>query len=449
MAPKISQNLGEKGEGARAARIKKLNGELIPRSRSPASTLGKLSGKLSAGVIKEVKSSIPPSSTPVEDKTQPTIMCYLKGGSQENNPEYTVPLLVDTQLPLNGKRVADGGDRGHSEDAREIAKGKDSLLTRLHAEVELLEGGKDHPAQLKYKEMHIPLGENMQPSFAEPEIYDVLQASQGKATGPPVGDAGDLSHMAQSPEAGVEAIGTKKKVPDWSKDGGDKLYSLTEDSDSTNSNQSLTETGASISSESGSFLSPTESTVRQRQRESKGLKVRTPIRDGVELSAQSRKTLKWDYSGTNLMSTAEAHIPEAQVKAEKRADAPVCSSDLSIGTRNTDSEMLQSIYDSIKELQTETRAESRRARLATKQLQGTVCKVVKSCTEIEEKLSTMEERTMAVEADEHTDSNWLRVTLGGQIPTEDQTTLGQEVTMEELVDALEALPNGKAVGPDG
>ncbi|KAJ1109503.1 hypothetical protein NDU88_006863 [Pleurodeles waltl] len=145
--------------------------------------------------------------------------------------------------------------------------------------------------------------------------------------------------MAQSPEAGVEAIGTKKKVPGWPKDGGDKFYSLTEDSDSTNSDQSSSETGASISSESGSFLSLAESTVRQRRRESKGLKVRAPIRDGGELSAQSRKTLKWDYSGTNLMSTAEAHIPEAQAKAEKRADAPVGTSDLSIGTRNTDSEM--------------------------------------------------------------------------------------------------------------
>ncbi|KAJ1145822.1 hypothetical protein NDU88_012106 [Pleurodeles waltl] len=61
--------------------------------------------------------------------------------------------------------------------------------------------------------------------------------------------------------------------------------------------------------------------------------------------------------------------------------------------------MLQSIYDSIKELQNETRAESRRARMTTKHLQGTVRKVVKSCAEIEGKLSTMEERTMAVEAD--------------------------------------------------
>ncbi|KAJ1116855.1 hypothetical protein NDU88_005060 [Pleurodeles waltl] len=242
----------------------------------------------------------------------------------------------------------------------------------------------------------------MLPGFAEQETYDPFQASQGEATSPLAGDAGNSSHMVQTFEAGVEAIGTKKKVPDWPKGGGDKFYSLTEDSDSTNSDQNSSETGASIFSESGSFSSLEESILRQRRRESKGLKLRAPFRDGAELSAQSRKTLKWDFSGTNLMSTAEVHIPEAQDKAEKAekgADARVCSSDLNIGTRNTDSEMLQSIYDSIKELQTETRAVNRWMRMATKRLQGTVCKVVKSCIEIEEKLSAMEERTMAVEAD--------------------------------------------------
>ncbi|KAJ1193340.1 hypothetical protein NDU88_002638 [Pleurodeles waltl] len=202
------------------------------------------------------------------------------------------------------------GTRHGSRSAAD-AMGETPLLKFL--KVALLEGGK---ALLKYKEIHIPLGENTQPDFAEQETYDVLQASQGKATTPPVDDAGNSSHIAQTSEAGVEANGTKKKVPDWPKDEGDKFYSLTEDSDSTNSDQSSSETGASISSELGSFSSLAESTVRQRRRESKGLKVRAPIREGVELSAQSRKTLKWDYSGTKLLSTAEAHIPETQAKAK-------------------------------------------------------------------------------------------------------------------------------------
>ncbi|KAJ1201966.1 hypothetical protein NDU88_005770 [Pleurodeles waltl] len=188
----------------------------------------------------------------------------------------------------------------------------------------------------------------------------------------------------------------KGKGSEWPKDGGDKCYSLTEDSDSTNSDQGPSESRDSISSKSTSFLSLAESTVRQGRQKSKG---RAPSGDGVEPSAQTRKALQWDYSGTNLMSTAEAHTFEVQDNAEKRADALVCCSVFNTGDRYTDSEMLQSIYDSIKELQTETRAESRRARMATKHLQRTVRKVVKSCADIEGKLSSMEERTTAVEAD--------------------------------------------------
>ncbi|KAJ1117487.1 hypothetical protein NDU88_005687 [Pleurodeles waltl] len=139
-----------------------------------------------------------------------------------------------------------------------------------------------------------------------------------------------------------------------------------------------------------------KSTVRQRRRKSKG---QAPSGDGVEPSSQTRKALKWDYSGTNLMSTAEVHTFEVQDNAEKRADALVCSLVSNTGARYTDSEMLQSIYDLIKELQTETRAESWRARMAKKHLQGTVHKMVKSWAVIEGKLSSMEERTMVVEAD--------------------------------------------------
>ncbi|KAJ1126273.1 hypothetical protein NDU88_004681 [Pleurodeles waltl] len=122
---------------------------------------------------------------------------------------------------------------------------------------------------------------------------------------------------------------------------------------------------------------------------------------------------KRDYSGTNLMSTVEAHTFEAQDYAAKRVDELVCESAPNIGDRHTDSEMLQSVYDLIKELQTETRAESRRARMATKHLQGTVRKVVKSCAEIEGKLSSMEERTMAVEGE--TEALRAQTTTHGQL----------------------------------
>ncbi|KAJ1165635.1 hypothetical protein NDU88_006054 [Pleurodeles waltl] len=57
------------------------------------------------------------------------------------------------------------------------------------------------------------------------------------------------------------------------------------------------------------------------------------------------------------------------------------------------------IYDTIRELQVETIADSRRARIAIKQLQGTVRKVARTCTEIEEKLNAMENRTAAMEVE--------------------------------------------------
>ncbi|KAJ1183277.1 hypothetical protein NDU88_000102 [Pleurodeles waltl] len=157
----------------------------------------------------------------------------------------------------------------HPDDA---SKEKDSLLNWLQApevldapEVELPEGGKDPSMSLKYGEIHTLHWENVQPGFEEQEAHDSSQASQGKATSPLMGDAGDLTHMAQTLATGFEATGAgakaKEKGPEWSKDGGDTFYSLTEDSDSTNSDQGLSETGASISSESASFLLLAEPTV--------------------------------------------------------------------------------------------------------------------------------------------------------------------------------------------
>ncbi|KAJ1103500.1 hypothetical protein NDU88_000923 [Pleurodeles waltl] len=82
-------------------------------------------------------------------------------------------------------------------------------------------------------------------------------------------------------------------------------------------------------------------------------------------------------------------------KADGGEDGQVPSTDAT----STDAKMLQMICNMIKELQVETRAESGRARIATKQLQGTVRKVARTCTEIEEKLNAMENRTAAVEVE--------------------------------------------------
>ncbi|KAJ1117843.1 hypothetical protein NDU88_006039 [Pleurodeles waltl] len=184
----------------------------------------------------------------------------------------------------------------------EVSKEKDSLLNWLQVleildapEIVVPEGGKDPSRSLKDAEIHTLSEGNAQPGFKEQETYSPPQAGRGKSTSPLRGAAGNLTQMAQALAAGFKIIRAKEKGPEWPKDGGDKLYSLTEDSDSTTSDQGSSESRDSISSESASFLS-----VRQRQWKSKG---RAPSGDGVEPSAQTRKALKWDYSG-NLMSTA-------------------------------------------------------------------------------------------------------------------------------------------------
>ncbi|KAJ1088814.1 hypothetical protein NDU88_001969 [Pleurodeles waltl] len=284
-----------------------------------------------------------------------------------------------------------------------VSQGRDFLLDRQQdsgalvvPETVVLKGEKELSRSSMDTETYtLPEG-NSQLGLKEQVSSALSQASQE-----PIciseDSTGNSAQMAQAFSQGLGGIITaREKGTEGPKDGGDKPYSLTEDSDSTSSDQGSSGSRDSISSESVSFLSLTESTVRQRRRKSKGPALSG---DGVEPAAQTRKARKWDYSGTNLMSTVEAHKSEAQDNAVKRVDEMVCGSAPSISVRHTDSEMLQSIYDSIKELQTETRAESRRARMATKHLQGTVHKVVKSCAEIEGKLISIGERTTVVEGE--------------------------------------------------
>ncbi|KAJ1109905.1 hypothetical protein NDU88_007262 [Pleurodeles waltl] len=219
----------------------------------------------------------------------------------------------------------------------DVSKEKDPLLNWLQAseivdapEIEVPEGEKDPSRSLEYAEIHTLSGGNVQPGSEEQEIFVSSQSSQGRVTSPLMDDAGNLTHTAQTLLTGLKAIGAKEKGPEWPKDGGNTFYSLTEDSDFTNSDQGSSETGASKSSESASFLSLAEFTVRQQRQKGKG---QAPIRDGVEPSTQTRKALKWDYSGTNLVSTAVVHTLEAQANVEKGGDALVCSSVPSTGTR--------------------------------------------------------------------------------------------------------------------
>ncbi|KAJ1197127.1 hypothetical protein NDU88_000989 [Pleurodeles waltl] len=114
----------------------------------------------------------------------------------------------------------------------------------------------------------------------------------------------------------------------------------------------------------------------------------------------SGRTLRWDYSGISLADTfTGGNKTPTKDKTDPEAAAGSIGNSGDAHAMGTETGILQSIYSSIKELQTETRIESRRARVATKRLQGSVRKVVKSCMEIEAKLCSMEDRIVAVEDD--------------------------------------------------
>ncbi|KAJ1084479.1 hypothetical protein NDU88_004626 [Pleurodeles waltl] len=139
----------------------------------------------------------------------------------------------------------------------------------------------------------------------------------------------------------------------------------------------------------------------------------------------SSRTLRWDYSGIGLADTPTVGN---QGPANDNNETDLGASAGGIGNSGnthamgTEAGILQSIYSSIKELQTETRIESRRARVATKRLQGSVRKVAKSCMEIEAKLCSMEDRIVAVE--------------------EDMDTLKEQNTARDgqLTDVIEVIP---------
>ncbi|KAJ1214981.1 hypothetical protein NDU88_002591 [Pleurodeles waltl] len=81
----------------------KANGDFIPGSRRPISAAVKPSGKTTFGADKDAKNSagiLPPhpaSDVRGKDKLQPTIMCCLTGGMQENSSEHIESPPADNQ----------------------------------------------------------------------------------------------------------------------------------------------------------------------------------------------------------------------------------------------------------------------------------------------------------------------------------------------------------------
>ncbi|KAJ1079754.1 hypothetical protein NDU88_000008 [Pleurodeles waltl] len=233
------------------------------------------------------------------------------------------------------------------------------------------------------------------------KIEGVKVTRAGRGKGEQTGTNKRLMTIAAKPagENMLSSVKTRKdpQAVEWGKDNSDKFYSLTEESDLSSGDHSLGGSEDSETSETENKTSSNEPTVRQLRRQRKAVNTRPCAQGPLEnVLASGGRTLKWDYSGIGLTDSSSITI-QGSANGNKESDiGPPTYGPSAMGAEVG---MLQSIYSSIKELQTETRIESRRARVATKKLQGTVRKVAKSCTEIESKLSLMEERIVAVEED--------------------------------------------------
>ncbi|KAJ1129866.1 hypothetical protein NDU88_008228 [Pleurodeles waltl] len=219
---------------------------------------------------------------------------------------------------------------------------------------------------------------------------DINSVTREKELGPP---AGNKQPQAQPQPQQPEQPEHQTREGTASTSGS----ALDKESDLSSGEHSFGESDSSETSEAGNKSSINEPTVRQLRRQRKCTKPRPCSQEDLEISTSTGgRTLKWDYSGIRLTDTLTTNN---QGSVNNNVEGDIGGPISNLCMTGTEAWMLQSICNLIKELQTETRFESRHARVATKRLQGMVRKVAKSCTEIEAKLCSMEERIGAVEED--------------------------------------------------
>ncbi|KAJ1139151.1 hypothetical protein NDU88_005528 [Pleurodeles waltl] len=365
MPPKPFRNLGEKIEkieGVKVTRAGRGKGEQTGTNKRLMTIAAKPAGEnmLSSVKTSENISITPPTETKVKGKSQSTIITFLAGGAQDIRSAHLTPLdeMVGIDSLPNSSSMS--GGKMNNDPPVNFKQGTESVPE-----------AEDNQTEVKEKKSG-PTAETRQPQAQQCDWSERLEHQEGEG-------------------------GKDPQAVEWGKDNSDKFYSLTEESDLSSGDHSLGGSEDSETSETENKTSSNEPTVRQLRRQRKAVNTRPCAQGPLEnVLAWGGRTLKWDYSGIGLTDSSSITI-QGSANGNKESDiGPPTYGPSAMGAEVG---MLQSIYTSIKELQTETRIESRRARVATKKLQGTVRKVAKSCTEIESKLSLMEERIVAVEED--------------------------------------------------
>ncbi|KAJ1119570.1 hypothetical protein NDU88_007755 [Pleurodeles waltl] len=346
-------------------RIGRDKGEAAGLSKRLASTTGKGVGKNTSGLSKDAKmndNTTPPLEMNVKSKSQPTITAFLSGGGQDSSsthvtpsPESNVPGIETTPLYISDKEPC--------------IENKD-LPAKSTQYIDNLSDTQDINRVVREKVYGPPGNGQLQ----------IQQSDRSKHWGDQREEETiSITGSAVKNDSSTNPIESPKKqdkmslLTDWGKDNSDKFYSLTEESDLSSADHSHSDSDESESYEAGNKSLNCEFTVRQiRQRRSA-----KPHSDSQEChenaTSMSGRTLRWDYSGISLADTSTAGN-QGSVNDRNESDMGASAGDIGDLANNhmngTEAGILQSIYNSIKELQTETRIESRRARIATKKLHG-------------------------------------------------------------------------------
>ncbi|KAJ1144092.1 hypothetical protein NDU88_010394 [Pleurodeles waltl] len=400
MAPKNAMSTREKAEkgdniitggramsGARQKRTAKDWSSGGPAGRRSVTGLGKLSSKTGGGMSKYV-----PGLVRLKEMPQPAIINFFTSGGQENGsagpstPSKDTLMSAVENLELTKLTAelpqAEVMCLGGVLEAAKLHPGAESQPAETRSSVDLTGATTSAVSLLEVQPQKQIYKEGIQ-DIADKLSESHINGISTRNSTEPILDGGQIA------EGQAEEIGKtewNEKNTDWSKEGGDTFYSLTKDSEAISSGCNQSEDEESLSSEIETSLSSAVGpTVKHQQRQRRCTKEIS----GSVASGRGAATLKWDYSGIRLLSQEKG--PETLlfangVRGENRDD----DSTGNIGS--TDKTMLQLIYGMINERQIETRTESRRARMATKQLQVTVLKVAKTCGDIEQKLNIMESR---------------------------------------------------------
>ncbi|KAJ1123709.1 hypothetical protein NDU88_002177 [Pleurodeles waltl] len=216
-----------------------------------------------------------------KDKGQSTITSFLAVGAQESSTGHIVP------PPANSHSVIEAAPLGTCSE-KGLTETKEPLIKASQGD-DGLSGALDSSMVTKKKKSGFPISENgLQPQRTE--TLTVGEAASDLYNTTATLSTAAVQYVLAKLMGGDKETERGLKPPDWAKDSGDKFYSLTEESDLTSGEHSLSESGSSMSSKTGNISSGNEPTVR-----SCGgiIKMRSGPSEGTELSTFSdSKTLK-------------------------------------------------------------------------------------------------------------------------------------------------------------